>query len=79
MHSNDLLIGFGKSRFSEVWSAGDGFAFQSAASSDFLAGKSGLAATPGNYNSTFVINGPTNWQAAVVAVKPADSLPTERG
>jgi hypothetical protein len=73
-HSNDLLIGFAKSRFGEVWGAGDGFTFQSSASSDFLVAESGLAATPGSYDAAFAINGPTNWQAAVVAVMPADSL-----
>ena len=74
-HSDDLLIGFGKSRFSEIWSAGDGFAFQPVASSDFLASELGLAAVPGSYNSTFAISSPANWQAAIVAVRPAESLP----
>jgi len=75
MHSNDLLIGFGKSRFSEEWSPGGAFTFQPGASSEFLVAESGLAATPGSYNSMFVISGPpTNWQTAVVAVRPADSL-----
>jgi hypothetical protein len=73
-HSNDLLIGFGKSAVSEVWSAGGGFAFQPAASSDFLVAETGLAATPGSYNATFVLSRPTNWQAAVVAVRPAEPL-----
>jgi hypothetical protein len=70
-HSNALLIGFGKSLVSEMWGAGGGFAFQPAASSDFLVAESGLAATPGNYDATFVLGSPTNWQAAVVAVRPA--------
>jgi hypothetical protein len=73
-HSNDLLIGFGKSRFGEDWSAGSGFAFQPGASSDFLASEFGLAATAGSYSATFSISGLSNWQAAVVAVKPADTL-----
>jgi len=74
-HPDDLLIGFGKSRYGEAWSAGAGFALQEGASSDFLVGESGLAPSPGSYTSTFVINKPTNWQAAVVAVKPAEPLP----
>ena len=74
-HSNDLLIGFGKSMVGEVWSAGGGFAFQPAASSDYLVGELGLAATPGNYKSSFGLIAPVNWQAAVVAVRPAESLP----
>lgn len=74
-HSNDLLIGFGKSRFNEIWRGGGGFALQPGASSDFLAGEFGVAATPGSYGTTFDINAPSNWQAAAVAVKPADSFP----
>jgi hypothetical protein len=72
--SNDLLIGFAKSRFSELWRAGDGFSFQPDASSDYLVAESGLAARPDNYESSFVISSPTNWQAAIVAVRPAESL-----
>jgi len=74
-HSNDLLIGFGKSLLGEMWVAGGGFAFQQGASSNFLVAETGLAPALGNYNSTFVLSGPTNWQAAIVAVKPAESLP----
>ena len=74
-HANDLLIGYGKSVFSETWSAGPGFTFQPAASSDYLVAESGLAATPGSYKSTFAISFPANWQTAVVAVRPAESLP----
>jgi hypothetical protein len=70
-HPNDLLISFGKSATSEVWGAGGGFALQPAASSDYLAAESGLAAAPGSYNSTFVLSRASNWQAGVVAVKPA--------
>jgi len=77
-HANDLLIGFGKSRFSQTWSAGGTYTFQPAASSDFLVAESGLAATPGVYNSMFVISSPTNWQAAVVAVRPEGSLSNTR-
>ena len=73
-HPNALLLGFGKSRFSESWSAGDGFTFQPNASSDYLAAEFGLAAAPGSYQSMFIISGSTNWQAAIVAVKPAKSL-----
>jgi hypothetical protein len=70
-HSNDLLIGFGKPRWSEeVWHAGDGFAFQPSASSDYLAAETGLASTPGRYRAMFGINGPSNWQAALVAISP---------
>lgn len=69
--ANDLLIGFGKSSVSEAWSAGDSFAFQPAASSDFLVAESGLAAVPGIYRSTFSINAPATWQASVVAIRPA--------
>ncbi len=69
--ANDLLIGFGKSSTSEMWSAGDGFRSEPAASSDFLAAESGLAAIPGVYASTFSITTPATWQAAVVAIRPA--------
>lgn len=77
LNANDLLIGFGKSAISENWSAGDGFAFQPLASSDFLVAESGFAANPGFYNSTFGFNLPANWQASVVAVKPAASAASQ--
>lgn len=70
-HYDDLLIGFGKSWTPQVWTAGGGFAFQQAASSSFLVAEVGLAAAPGSYNSTFFLGARTNWQAAVVAVRPA--------
>ena len=69
--ANDLLIAFGKSSISEAWTAGDGFAFQPEASSDFLVAESGLAAVPGTYKSTFSISAPATWQASVVAIRPA--------
>lgn len=69
--ANDLLLGFGKSSISEDWQAGDGFAFEPAASSDFLVAESGLAAVPGIYNSSFSIDKPATWQASVVAIRPA--------
>ena len=77
-HSNDLLIGFGKSWSSEVWSAGGGFAFQPSASSNYLVAETGLAAAPGSYNSAFLLSARTNWQAAVVAVRPANSSGTSQ-
>ncbi|MGH9573098.1 MAG: hypothetical protein ACRD40_06150 [Candidatus Acidiferrales bacterium] len=69
--ANDLLIGFGKSSISETWTAGDGFAFQPLASSDFLAAESGLAGVPGTYTSSFSITTPATWQSSVVAIRPA--------
>jgi hypothetical protein len=69
-HSDDLLIGFGKPRWSEGFNAGDGFQFQPEASSDFLAAESGLASTPGSYSATFRITGQSDWQSALVAVRP---------
>ena len=74
--TNDLLIAFGKSSISEDWTAGDGFAFQPEASSDFLVAESGLAAVPGTYRSTFSISAPATWQASVVAIRPAANLST---
>lgn len=71
--ANDLLIGFGKSSVGETWAAGDGFAFEPAASSDFLAAESGLAAVPGTYTSSFLITAPATWQSSVVAIRPAAS------
>jgi hypothetical protein len=69
-HSDDLLIGFGKPRWNEEdWHVGDGFAFQRAASSDFLAAETGLASVPGRYRATFRISGQSDWQAALVAVR----------
>jgi hypothetical protein len=73
---NDLLIGFGKSALGEVWSAGGAFTFRPDASSNFMVAESGLALAPASYNSRFVLGGPSNWQAAVVAVKPAQHRPT---
>ena len=43
-HSIDLLIGYGKSRYSQVWRAGAGFTLQPAASSDYLAAEIGPSA-----------------------------------
>ncbi|HEY6464816.1 MAG TPA: fibronectin type III domain-containing protein [Candidatus Acidoferrales bacterium] len=71
LNANDLLIGFGKSAISETWSAGEGFAFQPLASSDFLVAESGFAGNAGLYNSTFALNLPADWQASVVAIEPA--------
>jgi len=75
-HPDDLLIGFGKSAATELWGAGPGFAFQPTASSDFLVGESGMAATPGVYTSSFVFDTHSNWQAWVVAVRPATPVAT---
>ena len=72
---NDLLIGFTKSALGEVWGSGGAFTFQPDASSNFMVAESGLALAPGSYNSRFVLSGPSNWQAVVVAVKPALHLP----
>jgi hypothetical protein len=69
--ANDLLIGFGKSALGETWSAGTGFTFQPAASSDFLVAESCGAAVPGNYAPSFSISTPSNWQAFMVAVRAA--------
>ncbi|HET9994577.1 MAG TPA: fibronectin type III domain-containing protein [Candidatus Acidoferrum sp.] len=71
--ANDLLIGFGKSSASETWTSGSGYIPQAAASSDFLDAETGLAVTPGTYNSTFSISNAATWQAVVVAVKPSAS------
>jgi hypothetical protein len=71
IHPNDLLIGFGKSWSSKAWKAGTGFWLQPAASSTFHAVEIGLAATASNYNASFALDGHTNWQAALVAIKSA--------
>lgn len=73
---NDLLIGFSKSASSEMWGAGGAFTFRPDASSNFLVAESGLAVAPGSYNSKFVLSVASNWQAAIVAVRPAPHLPT---
>src|SRR6266851_654104 len=67
---NDLLIGFAKSSATETWIPGSGYTAQAAASLNNLGAETGLAVTPGNYNSTFTINSPATWQAVVVAVGP---------
>ena len=73
---NDLLIGFSKSALSETWSGAGAFTFRPDASSNFMVAESGLALAPGSYNSSFVLSAPSNWQAAIVAVRPALRLPT---
>lgn len=70
-NANDLLIGFGKSSISERWTAGDGFALQKMASSDYLDSEIAWALKPGIYNSKFSINSFGTWQALAVAVRPA--------
>jgi chitodextrinase len=68
---NDLLIGFAKSSFNAIWTAGPGFTAQPNASSDFLFAEIGSAPTPGLYNAIAGVGGPLTWEAVVVAVSPA--------
>jgi hypothetical protein len=70
VRSDELLIGFGKSAWSVDWQAGDGFALQPAASSDYLAAETGAAPTPGRLRVTFQVSEETDWQSALVAVRP---------
>ena len=72
--ANDLLIGFGKGSTEDDWSAGDGFMFEPFASSNFLVAESGLAAAPGAHNAIFKFSLAATWQAAVVAVRPAEGV-----
>jgi hypothetical protein len=65
--ANDLLIGFAKSSVAEVFTSGSGSSAQPSAASEFLSAGSELVLTPGIYNSTFSLNAPATWQAAVVA------------
>lgn len=67
---DSLMIGFAKTAFSEEWQAGGGFAFQPSGSSDYLAAETGLASAPAAILATFEISGLTDWQSALVAVKP---------
>lgn len=67
---DDLLIGFGKSAWSVDWRAGDGFAVQGAASSDYLAAETGVAPLPGRFRATFELSEEADWQSALVAVRP---------
>src|SRR6266571_502346 len=66
--NNDLLIGFAKPATNEIWTPGNGFTAQSAATSPYLGAETKLAVTFGTYNATFTINTSTTWQAVVVAV-----------
>ena len=75
--ADDLLLAFGKSSISENWLAGDGFAFQPLASSDFLVAESGFAQKPALYNSTFSLGTAATWQASIVAIKPAPNFAGE--
>ena len=65
---NDLLVGFVKVSAGATFTAGTGFTLQTAESFNFLAGETGPAPTPGNYDATFTINAAQTWQSAVVAV-----------
>jgi hypothetical protein len=67
---DELLIGFGKSAWSVDWQAGDGFALQRAASSDYLAAETGPAPVAGRFRTTFQVSEDTDWQSALVAVRP---------
>lgn len=67
---DDLLIGFSKAAWNVDWHAGDGFAFQRAASSDYLAAETGVAPMPGRFRVTFEVSEETDWQSALVAVRP---------
>jgi hypothetical protein len=68
--ADDLLIGFGKSGWGVDWHAGDGFAVQRAASSDYLTAETGVAPLPGRFRATFRISEEADWQSALVAVRP---------
>jgi hypothetical protein len=77
--TNDLLIGFFKSALPEGWKSGSGYFLQPLASSEYLAGESGLAITPGSYNSTMILKNQSNWESAVLAIRPqADHPPSEQ-
>lgn len=67
---DDLLIGFGKSASGEDWNAGDGFALLPAASSNFLTAETGIAHMPGSFRAKFQVSEATDWQSALVAVRP---------
>jgi hypothetical protein len=69
-HPDDLLIGFGKAAWGVEWYAGNGFALQRAASSDYLAAETGLAPAPGRFRATFQVSELADWQSALVAVRP---------
>jgi len=73
-----LLLGFGKSFELEVWEAGIGFVLQHTASSGYHAAESGLAVNPGSYSATFTLRDPSNWQSAIVAVRPASPSNTSQ-
>jgi hypothetical protein len=67
---DDLLIGFGKAAWGVEWYAGNGFAVQGAASTDYLAAETGVAPLPGRFRATFQVSEEADWQSAVVAVRP---------
>ena len=68
---NELLIGFAKSSFNEVWTAGTGYTGQLAASSAYLYAETGKSGAAGVYNATFGMNAAANWQSGIVAVSPS--------
>jgi Fibronectin type III domain len=65
--NNDLLLGFAKDAVGATFTAGAGFTLQAAASSQFLAAETGVAATPGTYNATFTLSTGQTWQALITA------------
>lgn len=68
---NDLLIGFAKSATGQVWTYGNDYTAQGAASSSYLAAETELAGRPAGYHATFDLSSPGSWQAVILAVKPA--------
>jgi hypothetical protein len=73
--ADDLLVGFAKCALTVTWDSDDAFTFHPNASSGFLVAESGLALTPGYYQSEFSLDIPSTWESAVIAVKPAAERP----
>src|SRR6185437_14954335 len=75
-NADDTLIGFVKSSVGETFTAGIGYMFEPAASSNFLAAENQAVVTKGTYNATFALNTAATWQSAVVAVAPSPTAVT---
>ncbi len=72
----DTLLGFVKSSVGETFTAGTGYTFEPAASSNFLAAENESVAAAGTYNATFALSGGATWQSAIVAVAPSPNSVT---
>ena len=69
----DLLIDFAKSSIGATWTAGTGYTFESAASSNYLAAEDAIAGTAGSYTAGWTMAPALNWHNVITSVVSANA------